>query len=136
LRTTPLLTEDLHAIRPPGGSGDGIGSAEAARLPLILPGRPHGLRERLEKAARQAGVALNVTAEVDALPQIKTLVQRGVGVSALSLCAAREELRGGLIGIRRVVDPALERTVSLCTLKGRPPRRRRWARSCAAPSAT
>ena len=56
-----------------------------------MPGRPHGLRERIEKAARAAGVMLNVTAEIDGLPQIKMLVQRGVGSSILSLSAVRDE---------------------------------------------
>jgi LysR family transcriptional regulator, nitrogen assimilation regulatory protein len=121
LRTKALLTEDLYAVCPPGEDKGDVAFADAAGLPLILPGRPHGLRERLEKAAREAGITLNVTAEVDGLPQIKLLVERGVGFSILSLSAVREEVSGGRIGTRRIVSPTLQRTVSLCTLKERPP---------------
>jgi LysR family nitrogen assimilation transcriptional regulator len=121
LRTKTLLTEDLHAVCPPGGDRGDIAFADAASLPLILPGRPHGLRERLERAARETGIALNVMAEIDGLPQIKMLVQRGVGSSILSLSAVREEVLDGRIGTRRVIRLTLRRTISLCTPKGRPP---------------
>jgi LysR family transcriptional regulator, nitrogen assimilation regulatory protein len=116
----PLLSEDLYAICPPGTRSDDIPLTEAAALPLIVPGRPHGLRETIEKAARGLGLTLNVTAEIDALPQIKMLVQRGVGSSILSGSAVREEWRGRALEVRRIIEPGLERTVTLCHLKGRP----------------
>jgi LysR family transcriptional regulator, nitrogen assimilation regulatory protein len=120
LTADPLLTEDLYAISPPDtGDGD-IPLVEAVCRPLIIPGRPHGLRECIERAARQVGVPLNVAAEIDALPQIKMLVERGVGASILSGSAVREEWRRGSLQVRRIVDPGIERTVSLCHLKGRP----------------
>lgn len=121
VRMKPLLSEDLHIVCPPGAATGEIAFAQVAELPLILPGRPHGLRERIEKAARETQVVLNVTAEIDGLPQIKQLVQRGVGCSILSLSAVREEVLAGRVGTRRIVAPTLPRTVSLCTLKGRPP---------------
>src|SRR5262249_41562952 len=116
----PLLTENLYVIGPPGSRSDEIPFGEAARLPLIIPGRPHGLRERIERAARDAGIPLNVIAEIDGLPQIKLLVQRGVGSAILSLSAVREEWQSRAIETRLIVDPSLERTVSFCFPKGRP----------------
>jgi hypothetical protein len=47
-------------------------------------------------------------------------LQRGVGASILSLSAVTEELRSGSVSICRIVSPAIDRTVNLCTLKGRP----------------
>ena len=85
-----------------------------------MPGRPHGLRERLELAARKAGLSLNIKAEIDALPEIKLLVQRGVGSSILSLSAVREEREVRLVEVRSIVKPSLQRTVHLCHAKGRP----------------
>jgi LysR family transcriptional regulator, nitrogen assimilation regulatory protein len=123
LRVKPLLTENLYAICPPGSSSGDIPFCEAAALPLIVPGRPHGLRERIEKAARAAGVLLNVTAEIDGLPQIKMLVQRGVGSSILSLSAVSAEWQSRSLAVRAITDPDIERTVSLCHSKARSPTR-------------
>jgi len=118
--TQALLTEDLYAICPPGASSQDVPFTEAAAFPLILPGRPHGLRERLELAARKAGINLNIKAEIDALPEIKLLVEHGVGSSILSLSAVREEKAAGLVEVRSIVSPRLERTVHLCQVKERP----------------
>jgi LysR family nitrogen assimilation transcriptional regulator len=115
-----LLTEDLFAVCPPGNCSGEVSFAEAASFPLIVPGRPHGLRERLEMAARNAGVNLTIKAEVDALPEIKLLVQRGVGSSILSLSAVREEQAAGLVQVRSITSPNLRRTVYLCQAKERP----------------
>src|SRR5437763_908830 len=53
LVTQALLTEDLYAVCPPGESSGKVPSAQAASFPLSVPGRPHGLRERLELAAQK-----------------------------------------------------------------------------------
>jgi LysR family transcriptional regulator, nitrogen assimilation regulatory protein len=120
LNTEPLLTEDLYVVSPPGGRGDDITLADVAELDLILPSRPHGLRERLEHAARSAGVTLKISAEVDSLPQLKALVTRGVASTVLSLSAVRDEWRTRAVEARLIVEPTLRRTVSLCHPKGRP----------------
>ncbi len=121
LATEPLLTEDLHLVGPAGSGGTDIPFQAVAALPLVMPGRPHGLREHLERAARDQGVGLNVRVEIDGLPQIKTLVGRGAGFAVLSLSAVGEECRRGELAARRIVDPTLARTVSLNASKGRPP---------------
>jgi hypothetical protein len=63
---------------------------------------------------------LNIKAEVDALPEIKCIVQGGVGSSILSLSAVREEKAAGLVEVRSIVSPNLFRTVHLCQAKERP----------------
>lgn len=120
LVTEPLLTENLYLIGPPGASNTDIPFNDIPNHPLIMPGRPHGLREQIEKAARNAGIVLNVTAEIDGLPQIKTLVARGVGFAVLSLSAVRDEWQAQAVEARLVVDPMLERTVSLTYPKSLP----------------
>jgi LysR family nitrogen assimilation transcriptional regulator len=121
IKVEPLVTESLHAVCPPGSGSEDMPFWRAAALPLIVPGRPHGLRERIERAARAAGVMLNVTAEVDGLPQIKMLVQRGVGCSILSLSAVRDEWQRRTVTIRAITDPTIQRTVSLCHSKAHAP---------------
>jgi LysR family transcriptional regulator, nitrogen assimilation regulatory protein len=120
LVSEPLVTEDLYVISPPGGRGDPIPFEDVAGLELVLPSRPHGLRERLELAARSAGVELKLVAEIDSLPQLKALATRGVASTVLSLSAVRDEWRTRSVEARLIVDPPIQRTVSLCFPKGRP----------------
>ncbi|WP_440996808.1 LysR substrate-binding domain-containing protein [Arhodomonas sp. SL1] len=121
-----LLTEGLYLVSLPGGTGRaGPGEATVAmeeleRFELILPARPHGLRELVEKVARENGVRLWIRTEIDALTQIKALVRRGLGQAVLSHSAVYEELQRGELEARRIVDPAVERTVYLAEPSDRP----------------
>ena len=46
-------------------AGDTCDLAELAGVPLVLPDRSNGLRLLVERAFAQAGIALNVIAEID-----------------------------------------------------------------------
>ena len=78
-----------------------------------MPGRPHGLRELIERHVRACGVRLNVAIEMDALSQIKELVARGSAHSILSLSAVQGELDRGELTATPLVDPPIRRTVNL-----------------------
>ncbi|MCS4504793.1 LysR substrate-binding domain-containing protein [Arhodomonas aquaeolei] len=117
-----LLTEDLYLVSLPGaGRDDGtVDMQELERFELILPARPHGLRELVEKAARDNGVRLWIRTEIDALTQIKALVRRGLGQAVLSHSAVYEELSRGELVARRIVNPAIDRTVYVAEPSDRP----------------
>jgi LysR family nitrogen assimilation transcriptional regulator len=118
-----LLSEDLYLIMPPQGplsDKKTVALNELAALDLILPARPHGLRELVERAARVNSIKLNIRTEIDALTQIKALVRRGLGVSVLSHSAVFEELERGELRAARLIDPNLERSVYLAKPTGRP----------------
>ncbi len=123
LAVDELMTEDLYLVvppdaAPPGGTAGGIARqpvalAELATRPMVLPGRPHGLRELIDRHVRSAAVRLTVAVEMDALAQIKELVARGSLQTLLALAAVRPELdRGDLVAVP-VVDPPIRRTVAL-----------------------
>lgn len=120
LDSRPLVRERLYLIGPPGSGEADISLEELSALPLILPSRVHKLREMLEDAAKDSGVALNVNVELDGLPHIKALVARGTGFSVLALSAVLEEWRGKAVAARLVTRPHLSRTVHLCRAKGTP----------------
>ena len=114
-----LLTEVLYLVGRPG-SGDGdVLFCEASHLPLILPGPRHGLRHRLEREAEDAKSELNVTIEIDSLPEIKKLVRSGLGYSVLPASAVYVECEAGHLAKRLVVAPVLEQTLYLYHAKGR-----------------
>lgn len=118
LAVTPLLDEDLYLIARgtrPEGTPDTATLAEAAALPLMLPARGHGLRTVIERAAAGAELQLNVAVEIDALVSLKKAVAGGLGWTILSYAAVADEVARGELHVRRIVAPAVARTVVLAT---------------------
>lgn len=89
-------------------------------LPLILPGRPHGVREEVERAAAERRLAPKVVVEVDALEQIKALVAEGVGHSILSRRYAQFGATTYSLQAIPIVSPIIERTISIASVHDRP----------------
>ncbi|WP_207484498.1 LysR family transcriptional regulator [Arenibaculum pallidiluteum] len=121
-----LLTEELYVGGHDEKSLEGIavdGEIPFERLeglPLVLPGREHGLRALVEQTARRLGMHLSIEIEIDAFSQIKQLVRRGVGYTVLSLAALHEDLPDRAIAVARIVHPAVERAVFIAHASNRP----------------
>jgi LysR family nitrogen assimilation transcriptional regulator len=119
----PILNEDLFLVTAPdhwpdvpvvnGVAAEGIDFAEAAKLPLVLPSRPHGLREIVERHARTAGLTTNVVMEVDSLLHILKLVDRASAYTILSHAACLELVNDGRLILVPIGKPALQRTAYL-----------------------
>ena len=69
---------------------------DAARLPLIVPCQPYGLRGVLNEAVARARTVLNVRFESDSTDLMARLVDAGAGYAILPLCYLDKELLGGL----------------------------------------
>lgn len=89
-------------------------------LPLILPGRPHGVRAEVERAARTLGTEPRVVIEIDALDQIKALVAAGAGYTVLSERYAHFGPEAANLDSVPIVGPEIERTISLAHASDRP----------------
>ncbi len=119
----PLLNEDLFLVTAPDHWADvavvdgvavaGCDFAEVAKLPLVLPSRPHGLREIIERHARSAGLSTNVVMEVDSLPHILKLVDRASAYTILSHAACFDAVRDGRLILVPIEKPTLRRTAYL-----------------------
>lgn len=94
--------------------------AEIPELPLILPGRPHGVREEAERAALIARRPLNVVLEIDALEQIKTLVAEGEGCTILSGRVAARGPDAHRLSSLPIVAPEILRAIHLAWAADRP----------------
>lgn len=106
-----LASEDHHLIVPsahPLARRQDIALSEIAALPLILPSRRHGLRKAVERALASIGRVTEPVAEVDALPTIRKLVERGIGLSIMSESEVRFHLPDTLAAIP-IARPALIR---------------------------
>ncbi|RZI62401.1 MAG: LysR family transcriptional regulator [Rubrivivax sp.] len=128
-----LLTEQLVLVGAasaagPAGSGAGTPSMprevslrELSRLPMILPNTEHGLRRIIDAACRANGVALDVVAEIDSLPAVKTAVAAGLAYTILSPGSVSEELRQGQLRQAVIRDPEIRRTICSCFALTRSP---------------
>ena len=107
-----LLIEDLVVVGPPGSDLDGatpISMTAFARLPLILPSRPHGLRAVVENAAAIARAKLSVRFEADSFRVLKELVERGLGYTALPLSSIYQEQRDARLRYAPLIEPKVAR---------------------------
>ncbi|QDW40804.1 LysR family transcriptional regulator [Bradyrhizobium sp. KBS0727] len=110
-----VLEEDLYLVGPPGNlDGVDVALRDLAAMPMILPGRPHSLRELIADCARREGISFQIVAEVDAIPQIKELVATGLGYTILSHASIRPELEVGRLSARRIGSPSITRSVIFC----------------------
>jgi len=115
LELVPLVREGHFLVGPAGDQHAGKGEislAEVARLPLILPSRPHGLRLAADKHFQTIGCSIRPVVELDAVPTIKKLIERGSGYSILS----QSEIifnKATTLKAARIVDPPFVRTLSL-----------------------
>lgn len=122
--TTYLTQENLSFLGPKDSPElEGRESVEmdfALDFPLVLPSRPHGVREEAERAALAQRSRLNVIVEVDALEQIKALVASGIAFTMLSERYAYHGPMASKLKILPIVRPAIERTISLAHSRDRP----------------
>jgi LysR family nitrogen assimilation transcriptional regulator len=127
IHSDALLVEGLHlaatsaaALLPLVDSRGEVPMDALAQVPLILPTGHHGLRQLIDQHLRRIGVAARVEIEIDAFLQIQRLVQRGRGMTILSLAALHESDLSPPLCTARITDPAIERTVYLARADIRP----------------
>ncbi|OZI37392.1 hypothetical protein CAL29_02960 [Bordetella genomosp. 10] len=117
----PLFNERL-AVYGAAWVGDPQGETLALEMlsgvPLVLPGKLHGLRLLVERAFDSAGLDLNVIADIDSLPAMLELARRGEAATILSGLLGRDTSRN--TPARYIVSPTLERSVALCRLNAVP----------------
>ncbi|HMO47956.1 MAG TPA: LysR substrate-binding domain-containing protein [Rubrivivax sp.] len=87
-----------------------------ARWPLILPGKPHGLRRQIDDAIAPLGIV----AEMESLGSVKRAVEQGIGCTILPLGAVAEEVAAKRLVASRIDNPAMTRRVVCATSVTRP----------------
>ena len=124
LVTEPLLTDELFLLGPvgdPAGAGEGnVAASQLARIPLILPSRPHGLRVLVDDFLSGIGVEPNVQVEIDAMPSTLSLVESGIGYTILSYSSAHHLIEAGRIRKWSIVEPVMTRSLVVATSTQRP----------------
>ena len=109
----PLLTEDLFFVRKPGpGAGSGpIPFAEVLDHPLTgFSGR---LRRMIEDRARELGRGVDILFDIGSVPTACQLAEEGMAATVIPYAAVRRQVEDGRLVARRVIEPALTRTLWL-----------------------
>lgn len=124
LSVLPLLDEDLFVY----GDFDLQAHPDAAtcpirlldNVPMILPSHSQGLRILLERAFAQAGISLNVIADIDSLASIMTAVEARFACTILPSSSLPRRTQLQTPPVRRLIEPCLQRPVSLCWASSTP----------------
>ncbi len=90
---------------------------EVGKLDLILPPRDNPLRASIDNAAERAGIALNVTMEIDGQDTIKRAVGAGMGATILSWNSIRQECEAGRLKAAHITEPVIYRSIHLLKSK-------------------
>jgi LysR family transcriptional regulator, nitrogen assimilation regulatory protein len=112
-----------------GAPGDRLTAGSEVRfdafdgLPFVLPSAPNGLRTALDAIARQRRIELAPVIEADSLPLQKGLVATERLYAVLPIHAAWSELKEHRLQAARVVEPPLQRTISMAMAKSKGPAR-------------
>lgn len=119
-----LLTDELFLLGPrddPAGVGPGpVQAARLSCLPMILPGRPHGVRVLVDEALAALGLEPNVEMEVDAMHSMLQLVESGLGYAVLSYSCVAPQIAQGRMRIWRIAQPGITRSLLIAASTQRP----------------
>ena len=110
----------LHVVGPAGDPLLAHGEfpfAALAGLPLVVPGRPHLLRARLDRLVAEHALPLNVAVEVDSVRLQYEVAAVGGGYAIAAAPPAGLDRR---LAAARIVSPELERHVVLAVSPRRP----------------
>jgi len=116
----PIFTEDLYWVGPGSSaeSGTPISLAQASSTRLVMAPKALHLRRRIEQAAMEAGVALNVVFEQQSAPGIASLVRHGLAATICNWPPLAELFES--TAARLIVEPRITRTVSIAHSAHRP----------------
>jgi DNA-binding transcriptional LysR family regulator len=137
-----LAVVDSYLVGPPGDSRTADAEVQFTsldELPFILPSAPNGLRTALDAMARQHHITLAPAVEADSLRLQKSLVAKERLYTVLPLHAVWVEVADARLQSARIIDPPLQRTVSMAFSKSKGPARAqspRWRRRSSRSSTT
>lgn len=111
----PLVTEDVCVIGMPTDKPcqTDYSLTQVARLPLVLPPRPHGLRLVIDKVFSDHGLSPNVVSEAEVWSILKDQVKRGDVFTLLPPSEVREEIESYRLCVTSIAKPGIKRTLCI-----------------------
>lgn len=121
LKAEPLLIEEIRLVGPPESDLDiatPVAFEVVAKLPLVLPSHPNGLRVLADHAAAKARTSLDVRFQADSFVLMKELVESGLGYALLPLSAFSREAAAGRLRHAPIEKPKVTRQLVFATQPG------------------
>ncbi|MGP0222021.1 LysR substrate-binding domain-containing protein [Paenarthrobacter sp. NCHU4564] len=119
---TTMIVEDLHLVVHPeaevarlSSGRDTITLAEASTAGLFLPEKNHTLRQLIEKGLDDQDLPLKLVGEVESVPSLTRLIRANLGGTVLPKSAADALFPDQEFKVLRIVEPALQSKIALCT---------------------
>jgi LysR family nitrogen assimilation transcriptional regulator len=120
----PLRRENLFLIGrrfgPEVGKGPNVPLKNLARVPLVMPGKPHPVRMLVETQLAHMGLRPNITMEIDSVSGLLDMVEQGAGHAVISLNALAARYGQMRFASRRIVAPELTSVLVLARAAERP----------------
>jgi LysR family nitrogen assimilation transcriptional regulator len=109
----PLVQDELVLVCPANEElhRPEIGLGEVFRQSLIVPSRPHCLRQLVEAAALSGGHELRIACEVDSFDVIKELVERNGARAILPIAYVWDDMEKRRLKVAKIRNPRLQRTL-------------------------
>lgn len=123
LSKTPLLDDRLGFVTSATGGRKlpkMMGTADAVRWPMVLPGKEHGLRRIINEVFHAELASLDVVAEIESLGSVKRAAEAGIGSTILPLAAVTAEVAAGKLRTALIDSPAMSRRVVCAVNTERP----------------
>jgi LysR family transcriptional regulator, nitrogen assimilation regulatory protein len=122
----PVLDEPLVLVgpaapaHPSGDLHDTIAIADLGAAPLLLPSRVHSLRRAVDAALLTVRQDALVVGEVESVRTLVRAVRAGLGSTVLPRSVARALPEPDRFAVRRLVEPDVHLTMSICTSDQQP----------------
>lgn len=115
VESVPLLGEPLcMVIRAEEGAGErAVPLRSLDGAPLILPARPNGMRDRIDDAFSEAGLALTIDREFNSLTTICNAVEIGGLPTILPYSLVAEPVAAGRLVASSITEPEIRHTIYL-----------------------
>jgi LysR family nitrogen assimilation transcriptional regulator len=122
VETLKVLDEELFLVgrAPMPGQEGPISLREVARLPLVIPRRPHEIRLLVEAAMGAIRAKPNVAIEVDGVPAILDVLANTDTYAILPIYAVALHSKSQVCSLRKIVDPGVFSMLALATSARRP----------------
>jgi len=118
---TTLIVEDLYLIvnsrreLPIAATADTITLDEVAAVGLFLPEQIHTLRQVVQAGIDSRGLKLKLVGEVESVPSLTRLLRTDLGATILPKSAADALFHEEDFRVLRIIEPALQCRIALCT---------------------
>jgi LysR family nitrogen assimilation transcriptional regulator len=123
LESELLWDERYHLVVPRDSEWaqrTSVDFSDIARIPLVLPGVPHGLRLKIDRTAAARQVQLDVLVDVDGLNTLLDLVRRGVACTILTRPALHNFSGADELRVVQIANPIISSTAILIRSFERP----------------